>query len=490
MKVLNNENSNINIFKSSPISILDNTLKISWLATILIITNFAIIANKINEFNNAINVNLNISTNILIIAILCIFVIVMFIYYFINWKITRISYDEDKITIYKNIVIKDRYEFFIKNISGLVLEQNIIDKMFKIYRLKMYTEKYNNSKPDAHFFVKENTANELKDFVLNKLTLNKKTSEEINNLKDYDIKLKLKNIFLHSMFNISIGNCFIILNVILLIFSMIKEGTIEKEIMTNLLGFVITIFVIIFPILYSIISSILKFYGYKLKKVNDIILVKYGLFTTKSYYIPIVKIKGITIKETFISRIFNYNVLKVICSGISNKRGELDFLFPMISKKKIDNILKIILPDSNFSIKEKLVYQANFSISIYLVILTILNIVVIPILMYIKLKTLYIILYMLVSILVLIALYFFKRISINDGYILISTGFIIKKISLILYDSVKYLKISDGVISEKFNIYNLSMYITSSYGNVKQGVGYVTKNNLNKIRKKCFVNDV
>jgi len=98
-----------------------------------------------------------------------------------------------------------------------------------------------------------------------------------------------------------------------------------------------------------------------------------------------------------------------------------------------------------------------------------------------KLKTLYIILYMLVSILVLIALYFFKRISINDSYILISTGFIIKKISLILYDSVKYIKISDGVISEKFNIYNLSMYITSSYGNVKQGVGYVTKNNLNKI---------
>ncbi len=477
---------NVNIFKSSPISILDNTLRISWIATILIITNFAIVVNKVNEFNQAMNVKLNISTNIFIIVLLCIFILIMFIYNFINWKITRISYDEEKITVYKNIFIKDKYEFFIKNISGLVIEQNIIDKILRIYRLKVYTERINNSKFDANFFVKEKIANQLKDFILNKITLDNSTSNEIENSENYDIKLRLKSIFLHSFFSISIGNCFIILNAILLIFSMIKEGTIAKEIMTNLLGFAITIFAIIFPILYSIISSVLKFYGYKLKKVNDIILVKYGLITTKSYYIPAVKIKGLMIKETLISRIFNYNVLKIICSGISNKKGELDFLLPMTSKKKIDNVLQIILPDSNFSLKEKLVYQPNFSISIYLIILTLCNAIVIPILMYIKLKTIVIICYMILSVILIAILYFFKRISINEKYILISTGFIIKNVSLILYDSVKYIKISDGIISEKFNIYNVNMYITSKYINSKQKVGYVTKNNLKKIRRKCL----
>ena len=143
-------------------------------------------------------------------------------------------------------------------------------------------------------------------------------------------------------------------------------------------------------------------------------MVKYGLITTKSYYIPAVKIKGLMIKETLISRI------------------------------------------------------------------------VIPILMYIKLKTIVIICYMILSVILIAILYFFKRISINEKYILISTGFIIKNVSLILYDSVKYIKISDGIISEKFNIYNVNMYITSKYINSKQKVGYVTKNNLKKIRRKCL----
>lgn len=482
-KVITNDKK---YFKSSPISIIDNTLRVTWLATILIITNFALIANKINEFNKATNVNINLSANILIIIILSIFIIIMFVYYLINWKITRISYDENKIIVYKNILIKDKYEFLIKNVSGFVVEQNIIDKLFKIYRLKIYTEKINNLKPDAHFVVKEHIMFELKEFIIKKIVKKNDILKKLENINNYDIKINIRDVLIHSFFNISIGNSIIIFNVILLIFSMIRDGTIAKEIFTNLLGFLITILTIVFPILYSIISSILKFYGYKLKKVEDLLLVKYGFLTTRSYFIPILKIKGVIIKETLISRIFNFNLLKVICSGVSSKKGELDFLLPMISKDKLNNILLKILPESNFNLSKDLLYQPNFAISIFLVIFTIANILVIPILMYIKLKALYILIYMAVTLIMILVLYYFKRISINKNYILISTGVFIKNISLILYDSVKYIKISEGVISDKFNIHNLSIYITSNFGSLKKGVGYVTKNNLNRIKKKCF----
>lgn len=477
-----------NIFKSSPISIIDHTLKISWIASILIFTNFAIIVSKINEFNEAVNMNLNISTNILIIVLLVLFIFTMFIYYFIQWNITRISYDENKIVVYKNIGIKDRYEFLLKNISGFVVEQTLIDKLFSIYRLKIYTERMHNRKPDAHFFVKKEVAFKLKSIILSRLSGNKQLVEQLEKISDFDIILKIRNIFVHSLFSISIGNSIIILNVILLIFSMIKEGTIAKEIVTNLLGFIITIFTIVFPILYSLISSLFKFYGYQLKKINQMICVKYGLLTTKTYFIPIQKIKGVIMKETFISRFFKYKVLKVICSGVANRKGELDFLFPMVNQRKLDDILTILLPDSKFSIKKKMIYQPNFTISIFLIGLTIINIIVIPILMYLKLKTLYILIYMFFSVVILAVLYFFKRISIHENFILISTGVFLRKLSFILYDSVKYMKISEGIISDKFNIHQLCIYITSEFGNLKQSLGYVTKNNLIKIKKKCLTN--
>ena len=47
-----------NKFRLSILSIFDNTLKLTWLASLLIITNFAIIVKKINEFNLNININL------------------------------------------------------------------------------------------------------------------------------------------------------------------------------------------------------------------------------------------------------------------------------------------------------------------------------------------------------------------------------------------------------------------------------------------------
>ena len=69
-------------FRSSILSVFDNTLKFTWIATFLIITNFAIIVKKINEFN------MNIDVNLLLMIFLSIFIISVFIFYFINWHIS------------------------------------------------------------------------------------------------------------------------------------------------------------------------------------------------------------------------------------------------------------------------------------------------------------------------------------------------------------------------------------------------------------------
>ena len=87
---------------------------------------------------------------------------------------------------------------------------------------------------------------------------------------------------------------------------------------------------------------------------------------------------------------------------------------------------------------------------------------------------------------VIIACYLFKRISVNDDYILISTGVFIKKVSIILYDSVKYMKVTEGFISNIFNIKILSIYITSNFKDIKQSLGYVTSKTLDKVSEKIY----
>ena len=240
------------------------------------------------------------------------------------------------------------------------------------------------------------------------------------------------------------------------------------------------------PIIYSIISSILKFYKFKLKRTKDILLVRFGLFTTKNYIIPIEKINGINFTETLISRVFNYKLVKVICSGVATKKNELDFLIPMMSRKKIDQVLELLFPNHNLKITQKLKKQPILTIGIYLFIFSVIDFIIIPVLMYLRLPVYIIIGYMMLSIFLLIVLYMFKKISIEDEYILVSTGFYIKKMSILLYDKIKYIKISDGAMSSNFNIYNVNLYVLSGFNSVRTNLGYISRTNLSKIKRKIL----
>lgn len=466
-------------FKSSPLSILDNTLKMTWLAAVLIITNFAIIASKIKDLNT------NIDANIIIISLLGIFVVGMAIFYTVQWMITCVSYNEDSITVFTNIFVKDKNTFLIKSISGVVVEQNIFEKIFCICRVKVYTEGEARYKDDLQMVVAKEKAITFRNHIL-QIKQGKSENEKLEPVDHFDINLSFRYILVHSFMNISIGNVFIIVNIILLVFSMISQGNFLNEIMYNLLGFAITIFGIALPIIYSIGSSILKFYRYQLKREGKVILVRYGLLTTKDYLVLVDKINGVTFTETIISRIFGFKLLRIICAGVSNKKNELDFLTPFLSKHRSDQVLKILLPDTKFSLQDKLVYQPNLSISIFLTTFTIINLIVIPFLIYLRLNIIYIGTYMLLSIFMLWVMYYFKKISMHDTYILISTGIIIKKISLILYHKVKYVKVKEGAVATKFNIFHVSLFITAGMNNVRQTLGYVSKTNLLKITKRCM----
>ena len=48
-------------------------------------------------------------------------------------------------------------------------------------------------------------------------------------------------------------------------------------------------------------------------------------------------------------------MLQVICSGIANQKGELNFLLPMESNKKLNKKINIILPNVKIDITNKTV---------------------------------------------------------------------------------------------------------------------------------------
>lgn len=463
-------------FKSTFIGVIDNTLRMTWLATVLIITNFAIIVNKINEFNSSINANL------LIIILLSIFIIVMFICFLIDWKITRISYENGIITVYKNLVFKDKYEFCIDKISSIVLEENIFERLFKVSKVRIYTNAKNKYKEDMYFIIKKNEAILFREKIFKDMF--NTNNQEIIEDKNYNIKYSFKNILFHSICNISITYMIIVINVILLIFSMINDGSIVKEIMYNLLGFLITIFAIILPVVYSLVSNVLKFSKFQLRKIDRILQINYGIFNKKNYIIPISSINGLVITETFMSRIFGVKTLKVICAGISNKKNELPFLIPMSSKKRIEKVINTIFPELNYNVKSKTNYQPNSINIISIVLIIIFDIVFFFVAKIFKLSLFYTMLVIAISFFLIVVIYYFKRIKIEDDYICISSGFILKKISILMYNRIRMIKVSQGPISRNFDIYLFNVYIMAGLFDSKHSLGYLISSKINYIQNK------
>lgn len=464
--------------KSSGIMVIDNTLKLTFVIVILLVTNLAVVLNKVRSLN------FNLDVNIVIFGSIFIFVLITVIVNMIKWNIMYFSYSNKKIRVYKNIVIKDAIEFSIKNISAIVMEESFIDKIFRVCRLKIYTYGLNNYSCDLEVVYNKEKCLKLRDEIIS--DLEEKIDYELESNK-CDIKINIKNVVLHSFFNLPFTQIFVIINAILIIFFSINESSSVKDAFSNLLGKLITIVGILIPVLYNFLKSIVTFYGLKLDRNGDFLHIKYGFLSTKRYIIPISKIKGIILKETLPSRIFNYVSVNVICPGITDNKNELKIILPMIKRKNVNELILKILYDNNYNAESKDINQPKEAIKSIIFYTLIVNAIILPILIYYNILNIYILAVILFSFVVIIFAYYFKRIQVYDTYFTISTGVFIKKKVIIKYKDVKYFKIRKDPILAKYGINIIAIYITSGFKNRRHSLGYVNYNNANEVLSRIFI---
>ena len=464
--------------KSSGIMVIDNTLKLTFVIVILLVTNLAIVLNKVRSLN------FNLDVNIVIFGSIFIFVLITVIVNMIKWNIMYFSYSNKKIRVYKNIVIKDAIEFSIKNISAIVMEESFIDKIFRVCRLKIYTYGLNNYSCDLEVVYNKEKCLKLRDEIIS--DLEEKIDYELESNK-CDIKINIKNVVLHSFFNLPFTQIFVIINAILIIFFSVNESSSIKDAFLNLLGELITVVGILIPVLYNFLKSIVTFYGLKLDRNGDFLHIKYGFLSTKRYIIPISKIKGIILKETLLSRIFNYVSVNVICPGITDNKNELKIILPMIKRKNVNELILKILYDNNYNAESKDINQPKEVIKSIIFYTLIVNAIILPILIYYNILNIYILAVILFSFVVIILAYYFKRIQVYDTYFTISTGVFVKKKVIIKYKDVKFFKIRKDPILAKYGINIIDIYITSGFKNRRHSLGYVNYNNANEVLSRIFI---
>lgn len=446
------------MFRSNFLCIFDNTLKSTWVATLAIITNFAIIVKKINEFN------LNFNTNLLIILILALFIIFVYIVNLISWKISRFEITDNMLIIYKNIFIKDRKEFLTNEISSICVSQNIFERIFKLVRVEIYQNEKNIISAGFKLVIS-------KALFYNKIVpFLKARYIDLNAINDIEsIKFSFVDILKHSFLSIPISAMIIIFNFIVLIFNMIGSGIFIKEVLDDFIGLIITLFIFVFPVIYSILRNVIKYCNYKIVRKKDYIYIFYGFVTKINYIIPVSKINGLIVDQSLLSSFFGYCKSNIILTGIGDRKNKLGMLFPISNKKTFYNILSKLLPEYNIDLK------CSFQpFSAIIVICIKVAIVILCLILPVVFIDVFYVEYMVVLYFIIIfVLYFFKKVKICESYLCITTGIVAKRTVIFEKIRIESIVFKEGMLSRMFGLCKVSISI---FGDVKNSVhssGYI-----------------
>ena len=136
---------------------------------------------------------------------------------------------------------------------------------------------------------------------------------------------------------------------------------------------IILLFIIAGAWLFSFVSNLLRYGGFYIKKNDNSLRIRTGIFTKHIFHINREKINYIDIRQNFLMKIFRVGSVNINCSGYGTSDLEHPVLLPILRQKRINELLKMLDMDKEICPRdtrpEKMAFWSYISIPFYLLVL-------------------------------------------------------------------------------------------------------------------------
>ena len=223
--------------------------------------------------------------------------------------------------------------------------------------------------------------------------------------------------------------------------------------------------------LFSFVSNLLRYCGFSIKKDDASLSIRTGVLTKRIFHIDIKKINYIDVRQNFLMKIFHVGSVNINCSGYGTSPFEHPVILPMLTRSKINTLLRQLGMEKQISDREikpeNLAFWSYISIPFYLlslmltadfiaakmfpdiahIIMFIALMEVIPMVWFMIVKTL---------------AFFTTGIAPKENYSCVRySRFLVFHILLVDNDRVVKTQIFQDAIDEKINRARLDLYFTS-----------------------------
>lgn len=436
------------------------------------------------------------------------------------WAKTYITIDENKLVIERNTIFKKQNTIGLKNVSNVNLEQNLFEMLIGTCKIKLDTNSLSTAdRTDVNIVLKKADAERFRTLVLARAAgvemdeavkqvaesetqvsgLKAQVAESAKDNNAKVLKGDLGDIILHGFFSIRISLLVFVVLIIasegVFLWSMTQEeGTLP---IGEILSILLSGFWFLVISIGALLKDFVKYLNFRIERKEDKIYLNYGLFKKIAYSVPVDKINGIRLNQTFIGRMSKRYMVEIINVGMDDDQTEANsFFLPYAKLDKIKEQLHMLLPefDDTLEIKEEKQPAVIWLLSIpwwslYAVTAVLLYYIVGTYAEDPELKWAVLVAAVAIAVWGLLSKFagFFTRgIQVDERFLKIVNGGFAKQTLLVKYDKIQYVTGKQSILAKHFKIQKGTINLLASMKNRIHQLPYFKENHMEKLKKNLL----
>lgn len=435
---------------------------------------------------------------LIILGVILVVCLLLGAFYVNRWWKTTITIKDQVVTVERKTMFHKKNSIAVHTISNINLQQNLFERIVRTYTIKFDTSSMSTAdSTDVKIILGEKDANRVKELVMHmmkeaklqsgELTEETETNENevdflsIEGERNYDVTYTDKETFMNCLYSTSVILFLTTLGLVIASIGAVVAMIGSKAGLAEGLVTLLVEFIAAASMVSALVKTWLKDFNFRATRAKDKIYVSCGAIERKQYAVPVDKINAVTLKYTFLSRLFGRAYVKVINVGGENEDVDGMKLLLMGTPEELKEKLQVLLPEYEFSHEENQMKQPgnvlvrNLLYNIFGVLIlggcTLLGETVAfhnggydgEMVAMVRLITIL----SMIGLAVIIGIsqwfhYYTNRLGYDGNYVTIVNGIYGKNIIRIPYDKIQFIKFSQGIWDRIFQIQHAEIHILAS----------------------------
>ena len=421
----------------------------------------------------------------------------------IVWSKTYISIYDNTIVIERNTLNRKKDTIGIKNISNVNMERNLFEMLAGTSKIKLDTNSMSTAnKTDVTIVLKKKDAQSLRQYLMDLMEAS--GEESIKERKadaeqmQYDVEASLGDMIVHGLFSINLFSLLVLLGCAVgmaeVVSDTLGQGFAGKSIM-GILASILVMATVFMSALSDIIKGFVKYYDFKVKRIEDRLYIRYGFLKKVSYTIPVDKINALKLTQSLLGRMSHRYMAEIVNVGMGDDEAEKQSFLLLYSKKEVlDAKLHSLLPEFEDAVRTPVSRQPKGTLAAWMM----------PLLAYCAAVagvagTLAELLpryrggigaamagLIALAIFLMALRYATAGFAVGKECVILANGYFRRCLSYVSYEKIQHVQLEQNFIAKRMGIQKGSLYLLASADSRVQGIPYFPKKEVDIIKSNMI----